>query len=209
MRFKRQAQVENVYFQKKIARFGLKFSFFCEAESGHISDFLIYTSDEIVYNLKYSQYPVFTKLVLYLMDRSLGKGYCVSINNFYMSSQLADILVTEKTDSYGAVNKTRKRPPRQFSKDKVPKGEISKKTVMKPVVIYDFNNTMDGLDLCDQEMFYYPTPENNRGSISKFSGSFSINRTAYVLATKSKTQYKNLKLLEFICKWLKKVSKVF
>ncbi|GFU16364.1 piggyBac transposable element-derived protein 4 [Trichonephila clavipes] len=117
-----------------------------------------------------------TKTVLRLMDRFLGKGYCVTIDNFYMSPQLADILVTEKTDTYGTVNKTRKDLPANFSKEKVPKGEIvayqrgkvmalkwqdkksvclmstihdassylvtckSKKTVMKPVVVCDFNN---------------------------------------------------------------------
>ena len=32
----------------------------------------------------------------------------------------------------------------------------SKKSVMKPVVICDYN-TMGVIVLCDQEMFYYPT----------------------------------------------------
>ncbi|GFW64988.1 piggyBac transposable element-derived protein 4 [Trichonephila clavipes] len=59
------------------------------------------------------------------MDRFLGKGYCVTIDNFYMSPQLADILVTEKTDIYGTVNKTRNdNIPVNFSKEKVRKGEI-------------------------------------------------------------------------------------
>ncbi|GFX71551.1 piggyBac transposable element-derived protein 4 [Trichonephila clavipes] len=56
------------------------------------------------------------------MDRFLGKGYCVTIDNFYMSPQLADISVTEKTDTYGTVNKTRKDLPVNFSKEKVPQG---------------------------------------------------------------------------------------
>ncbi|GFQ88302.1 zinc finger MYM-type protein 6 [Trichonephila clavata] len=37
---------------------------------------------------------------------------------------LAGVLVTEKTDTYGTVNKTRKDLPVNFSKEKVPKGEI-------------------------------------------------------------------------------------
>ncbi|GFV47940.1 piggyBac transposable element-derived protein 4 [Trichonephila clavipes] len=177
-----------MYIAKKRARFGLKFFVLCEVESGYISDFLIYIGEGTVYNPKYSQYPVSTKIVLHLMDRFLGKGYCVTIDNFYMSPQLADILVTEKTDTYGTVNKTRKDLPVNFSKEKVPNGEIvayqrgkvmalkwqdkksvclmstihdassylmtckSKKTVMKPVVVCDYNNTMGGVDLCDQEM---------------------------------------------------------
>ncbi|GFV23206.1 piggyBac transposable element-derived protein 4 [Trichonephila clavipes] len=81
-----------------------------------------FESEGTVYNPKYSQYPVSTKIVLHLMDRFLGKGYCVTIDNFNMSPQLADILVTEKTDTYGTVNKTRKDLPVNFSKEKVPQG---------------------------------------------------------------------------------------
>ncbi|GFU16325.1 piggyBac transposable element-derived protein 4 [Trichonephila clavipes] len=75
-----------MYIAKKRARFGLKFFVFCEAESGYISDFLIYTGEGTVYNPKYSQYPISTKIVLHLMDRFLGKGYCVTIDNFYVST---------------------------------------------------------------------------------------------------------------------------
>ncbi|GFX89858.1 piggyBac transposable element-derived protein 4 [Trichonephila clavipes] len=103
-----------MYIATKRARFGLKFFVLCEAESGYISDFLIYTGEGTVHNPKCSQYPVSTKIVLHLMNRFLGKGYCVAIDNFYMSPQLADILVTEKTDTYGTVNKTRKDLPINF-----------------------------------------------------------------------------------------------
>ncbi|GFV57943.1 piggyBac transposable element-derived protein 4 [Trichonephila clavipes] len=41
-----------------------------------------------------------------------------------IAKKLADILVTEKTDTYGTVKKTRKDLPVNFSKEKVPKGEI-------------------------------------------------------------------------------------
>ncbi|GFW90479.1 piggyBac transposable element-derived protein 4 [Trichonephila clavipes] len=41
-----------------------------------------------------------------------------------LAAGLADILVREKTDTYGTVNKTRKDLPINFSKEKVPKGEI-------------------------------------------------------------------------------------
>ncbi|GFW26533.1 piggyBac transposable element-derived protein 4 [Trichonephila clavipes] len=105
-----------MYIAKKRARFGLKFFVLCEAGSGYISDFLIYTGDP-----KYSQYPVSTKIVLHLMDRFLGKAI-VSLLIIFMSLQLADILVTEKTDTYRTVNKTRKDFPVNFSKEKVPKG---------------------------------------------------------------------------------------
>ncbi|GFU52113.1 piggyBac transposable element-derived protein 4 [Trichonephila clavipes] len=192
-------------------------------------------SEGSVYNPKYSQYPVSTKIVLHLMDRFLGIGYCVTLDNFYMSPQLADILVTEKTDTYGAVNKTKKDLPVNFSKEKVPKGEIvayqrgkvmalkwqdkksvclmnsihdtrtylvtykSKKTVMKPVVVCDYNNTMGGVDLCDQEMSYYPTLRKQQGKyyikiFRQFLDQSLWN--AYVLYKKQNPTH-NIKLLEF------------
>ena len=32
----------------------------------------------------------------------------------------------------------------------------SKKTILRPVVVCDYNNMMGGVDLCDQEKSYYP-----------------------------------------------------
>ena len=75
-----------------------------------------------MYNPKYIQYPVSTKIVLHTVDRFLRKGYCVTTDNFYLSPQLADILGTEKIDSYRTVNKTRKDLPNNFLKEKVPQG---------------------------------------------------------------------------------------
>ena len=34
---------------------------------------------------------------------------------------------------------------------------------MKPVVVRDYNNTMGGIDLCDQEMSYYPKLRKQQG----------------------------------------------
>ena len=85
----------------------MKFFILCEAESGYISDFLIYADDGTVHNPKYNQYPVSTKIILHLMDWFLGKGYSVTTDNFYVSPHLIDILVTWwncclwKRESYG------------------------------------------------------------------------------------------------------------
>lgn len=235
MRFKGRLKWK-MFIAKKRARFGLKFFVLCEAESGYISDFLIYTGEGTAYNPKYSQYPVSTKIVLHLMDRFLGKGYCVTIDNFYMSPQLADILVTEKTDTYGTVNKTRKDLPVNFAKEKVPKGEIvayqrgkvmalkwqdkksvclmstihdassnlvtckSKKTIMKPVVVCDYNNTMGGVDLCDQEMSYYPTlrKQQKKYYIKIFRQFLDQSLWNAFVLYKKQNPIQNIKLLE-IC----------
>ncbi|GFW03841.1 piggyBac transposable element-derived protein 4 [Trichonephila clavipes] len=142
------------------------------------------------------------------MDRFLRKGYCVTIDNFYISPQLADILVREKTDTYGTVNKPRKDLPVNFSKEKVPKVEIvayrrgkvmalkwqdkksvclmstihdassylvtckSKKTVMKRVVICDYDNTMGASTYATKKCPNTLRSENKGSIISKFSSSF-------------------------------------
>lgn len=46
----------------------------------------------------------------------------MSLDNFYILQ-----IVTEKMDTYGTVNKTTKDLPVNFSKEKVPKGEIVRK----------------------------------------------------------------------------------
>ena len=68
-----------------------KFFTVYEAETGNISGFLIYTGNETVYNPKFANYRGSSKIVLHLMDRFLGKGYCITMNNYNMSPQLADI----------------------------------------------------------------------------------------------------------------------
>jgi hypothetical protein len=109
---------------KKRARFGLKFFVVCETETGYICDFLLYTGKSTVYNKKYDQFPISTKVVLHLMDQFLKKGYCVTVDNWYMSPELADVLIKQNTDIYGTVNSRRKDLPVGFSKGKLQKGEI-------------------------------------------------------------------------------------
>ena len=109
---------------KKRARFGLKFFMVCEAETGYISEFLKYTCNRTVYNPECANFPVSSKIVLHLMDEFLGKGYCVTIDNYCISPQLANILILEKSDSYGTVNKNKKDLPPNFPEEKTPKGEV-------------------------------------------------------------------------------------
>ncbi|GFU64632.1 piggyBac transposable element-derived protein 4 [Trichonephila clavipes] len=75
----------------------------------------------------------------------------------------------------------------------------SKKIVMKPVFVCDYNNTMGGVDLCDQEMSYYPTLRKQQGKyyikiFRQFLDQLLWN--AYVLYKKQNSTH-NIKLLEF------------
>ena len=112
--------------KKKRARFGLKFFVLCGTESGYICDFLLYTGKSTIYNEKYADFPIFSKVVLHLMDKFLSKGYCVTADNWYTSLELADTLIKKQTDIYGTVNSRRKDLLQWFSKGKLQKGEIQK-----------------------------------------------------------------------------------
>ena len=45
------------------------------------------------------------------MDSLLNEGYCVTVDNFYTSPQLADYLITHKTYMYGTLRPNRKDLP--------------------------------------------------------------------------------------------------
>lgn len=224
-----------MYIAKKRARFGLKFFVLCESESGYICDFLLYTGQGTAYNEIYANLPVSTKTVLHLMDRFLGKGYCVTVDNWYMSPQLADLLIEQKTDIYGTLNSRRKDLPEGFCKQKVKRGDIvayqrgkvmvmkwqdkntvclmstihnaaSKITktrmgldVVKPAVVCDYNNTMGGVDRCDQELSYYPSVRKQQKKYYKKIFRHFLDQAvwnSYVLYQKE-TSHKSLQFIEF------------
>ena len=53
------------------------------------------------------------------MDQFLNKAYWVPVDNWYMSPELADILINQNTDIYGTVNSRRKDLPHGFLKGKL------------------------------------------------------------------------------------------
>ncbi|GFT17985.1 piggyBac transposable element-derived protein 4 [Nephila pilipes] len=73
----------------------------CEAEIGYICDFIIYTGNSTVFNELYTNYELSTKVVKHLLNRFLGNGYYVTVDNYYMSPELVDLLIAQKADIYG------------------------------------------------------------------------------------------------------------
>ena len=67
---------------------------------------------------------VTSRIVFLLMDPLLEKGYCLYIDNFYMSSTLADKLVDCETDTVGTVRVMRKDVPAKIKDTKLKKGKI-------------------------------------------------------------------------------------
>ncbi|XP_023230290.1 piggyBac transposable element-derived protein 4-like [Centruroides sculpturatus] len=111
------------YIRSKRARFGIKFYNLCESSSGYLWNFTIYTGKGTVLNEKYKNMPLTTQIVLTLVEPLLGKGYCLTTDNFYTSPQLADYLLSFQTDYCGTLRLTRRDVPNEIQRKKLKKGE--------------------------------------------------------------------------------------
>ena len=113
------------YLPLKRARFGIKFFMLCEATSGYVWNSLIYTGKGTDLSTLIPVPPesaMGTRVVLKLLEPLLGKGYCVTIDNFYTSPELVDALIKNCTDVYGTVRANRKEMPPEFRAPKLKKG---------------------------------------------------------------------------------------
>ncbi|XP_023228763.1 piggyBac transposable element-derived protein 4-like [Centruroides sculpturatus] len=108
----------------KRSRFDVKFFMLCESASGYLYNFIIYTGKGTSFNEKYQEMPIASKIVLSLADPLLGKGYCLTTDNYYTSPQLADYLISCQTDLCGTVRTNRKGVPGVIRNKNMEKGEI-------------------------------------------------------------------------------------
>lgn len=113
------------YIPMKRARFGVKLFVLAEAETGYIHNTIVYTGQSTIFDKKYENYGVATKAVMTLIEPFLGKGYCVIADNFYLSPELADLLIQNSTDVYGTLRPNRRDLPENFNKLTLKKGEIA------------------------------------------------------------------------------------
>lgn len=115
------------YLPLKRACFGIKFFMLCKATSGYVWNSMIYTgkgTDLSTLIPVPPQSAMGTRVVLKLLEPLLGKGYCVTINNFYTSPELVDALIKNCTDVYGTVRANRKEMPPEFRAPKLKKGDV-------------------------------------------------------------------------------------
>ena len=113
------------YIPLKRARFGIKFFMLCESSSGYAYDFIIYTGATSVFDPEFESLPVSSQVVMTLMKPLLNQGYCLIVDNYYTSPELADILVSNNTDIYGTLRLNQKELPVGMKQEKLRKGEIS------------------------------------------------------------------------------------
>lgn len=113
------------YIPSKRHRFGIKFFVLCDCETGYILDFIIYVGEATDIK-KETDFGVNVgipgRVVLTLLERYLGKGHTLYVDNWYTSPTLFSYLYDRETNACGTVRINRKGMP-ALSK-KLKKGEI-------------------------------------------------------------------------------------
>ena len=114
------------YIPLKRARFGIKHFLLCESSTGYVWCFVLYVGKGTQFDPEFDDLAnISTKIVMSLIKPLLKKGYCLTIDNYYTSPQLADLLISNLTDLYGTVRSNRKDLPDGLSKEKLRKGEVT------------------------------------------------------------------------------------
>ena len=112
------------YIPMKRRRFGVKYFLLCEAKTGYVWNSIIYVGKGTQFDPDYNGLLVSSYIVMSLMKPLLGKGYCVTMDNYYNSPQLADMLIRNKTDMYGTLRMGRKEVPEQMKNARMKKGKV-------------------------------------------------------------------------------------
>lgn len=106
------------YIPMKRARFGIKSFFLCESKSGYIWSSIIYTGKGTIIDHEFPNLPISSQVVMSLMKPLLNKGYCLTIDNYYNSVELSDLLSLYRTETYGTVRANRIGLPRNIKNPK-------------------------------------------------------------------------------------------
>ncbi|KAF8785039.1 PiggyBac transposable element-derived protein like [Argiope bruennichi] len=149
------------YLPKKKSKFGVKFYQLCESSTGYIWNSLVYTGRDMPLWQNANNYSSTTNIVMTLMENLLGKGYCVTLDNFYTSPELAEILITNKTDVYGTLRSYRRGIPQEIKDRNIKKGEIigfqkGKMCILKymdkkPIHMLSTIHTIDFVEKCKRK----------------------------------------------------------
>ena len=89
----------------------MKYFMLCESKTGYVYNMSIYVGKGTQFDPEYDEYRVSSHIVLSLMKLLFGKGYCVTLDNYYTSPQLADALVMNRTNTYETLRLNRKEVP--------------------------------------------------------------------------------------------------
>lgn len=118
------------YIPLKRARFGINSSMLCESNSGAFGLFYLYRESHISWSL-----PMSSSTVMTLWDHLMDIGYCFTIDNFYTTPELSDLLIYHRTDSSGVLKLLRKGVPEALKKTSLKRGDIPAYQIRKVFVM--------------------------------------------------------------------------
>nr|CAH7748298.1 unnamed protein product [Callosobruchus chinensis] len=95
----------------------------CESSTGYTYNFLIYTGADTNYGDNFVNEPLSARVVLELSNNLLDKGYCLFLDNYYTSVDLAEKLSQRRTDCVGTMRINRKGVPKDPKEKKLARGE--------------------------------------------------------------------------------------
>ena len=101
----------------KRERYGIKLYMVCESNTGYLLQFIVYSGASTVYqepvvevSKQFENYINPSKVVLSLLHGFYNKGYCVTLDNYYTSSEIVKDLLSLGTDCYGTLRKKQDLP---------------------------------------------------------------------------------------------------
>ena len=104
-----------LYIPSKRHKFGLKLFVLCDCKSGFIQDIILYTGKDTQIGGT-ETFGVSGAVVLELLERYLGRGHTLYIDNWYTSPLLAEELLKYDTGVCGTVKRKRKHMPELANK---------------------------------------------------------------------------------------------
>lgn len=116
----------------KITRFGIKYYQLCESRTGYIWNFLVYVGKDTKFDDDLVDMPFSSKVVIQLSKELLGKGYFITMDNFFTSISLFQFLTHKMIDCLGTTRLNIKGIPNMIKSAKLGKNEHIK--VMKSIL---------------------------------------------------------------------------
>ncbi|CAH1960175.1 unnamed protein product [Acanthoscelides obtectus] len=111
------------YISSKRKRFGIKLFILAESSTGYTYNFLIFTGADTNYGNSFVSEPLSARVVLELSNNILDNDYCLSLDNYYTSVDLAEKLSMRRTDCVRTVRLNRKGIPKELKQKKLEHGE--------------------------------------------------------------------------------------
>ncbi|KAG8229131.1 hypothetical protein J437_LFUL009720 [Ladona fulva] len=99
---------------QKRARFGIKTFIISESRSGYLWSTIIYSGKGTLFDDEFKDKPMSSQAVMTLMKPLLDKGYCLIMENFYMSPEFTEWLISHSSNTYGTLRRTRRGIPKEL-----------------------------------------------------------------------------------------------